>query len=44
MQLIATLRWLWSSLGMVSLIEKLREAGVLNSLADICHGWFQSAD
>lgn len=43
-QMNATLRWLLSNLSMPGLIERLREAGALNSLADICCGWFQSAD
>lgn len=43
-QMNATLRWLLSNLSMHGLIERLREAGTLNSLADICRSWFQSAD
>lgn len=43
-QMNATLRWLLSDLSMRGLIERLGEAGTLNSLADICRGWFQSAD
>lgn len=43
-QMNAALRCLLSNLSMHGLIERLRGAGTLNSLADICRGWFQSAD
>lgn len=44
MQMVAALRRLLSNLRMYGIIERLGEVGTLNSLGDICRGWFQNAD